>query len=269
MTAEEKTSLAVFLDTAGDVLRDGYWKDRPPPSFVSDTEREGMDFSSGATVPPLIHDNLGKIADEIRSCTACFLHEARILAVPGEGVEHPLVLVIGEAPGSEEDEKGRPFVGPAGKLLDRMLASVGLSRTENCFVANTVKCRPSGNRDPLPEETAACAPFLTRQIYVLQPKFILCVGRVAAQTMLRTADGIGRLRGRFFDFFNSFDSDGMDAIAPRSATSRAIPLIATYHPSALLRDPSLKRPAWEDLKKLRERLNPYMGDAPPPTANPS
>jgi DNA polymerase len=129
-------------------------------------------------------------------------------------------------------------VGKAGRLLDDMLASrgqIGLYRDKNCFIANVVKCRPPENRDPLPEETAACAPFLTRQIRVLRPLLILSVGRIPTQTLLNTGEGIGRLRGRFYDY-------------------EGIPLLPTYHPSALLRNEELKRPAWEDLKTLRAKL---------------
>lgn len=237
MTAEDKTRLAALLDTAGDFLRDGHWRDREAPAFEDDAAAaRGIAYAG---------DTPEAIAGDIRSCSACGLCEVRILAVPGEGVRQPRVLVIGEAPGSEEDEKGRPFVGPAGRLLDRMLAGIALSRSTNCFITNTVKCRPPGNRVPLPAETAACAPFLIRQIRTVRPAFILCMGRVAAQTMLRTDEGIGRLRGTFFEYT-------MDAASGAAAAS--IPLIATYHPSALLRDASLKRPAWEDLKKLFTRL---------------
>jgi DNA polymerase len=149
-------------------------------------------------------------------------------------------LVIGEAPGAEEDASGRPFVGNAGQLLDRMLASVGLSRGKNCFIANTVKCRPPSNRDPLPEETAACSRFLAAQIRALKPRLILCAGRVAAQTLLKTGASMGSLRGSFVPY--------------QATADLTIPLLATYHPSAILHDESYKRPAWEDLKLLRQRL---------------
>ena len=155
--------------------------------------------------------------------------------MPGEGAENPLVMVIGEGPGADEDRLGRPFVGKAGQLLDKMLVSISLSREKNAYIANIVKCRPPGNRDPLPEEAAACMPFLREQIDAVRPRAILVVGRIAAKNLLNTEEGIGRLRGRFFDYCG-------------------IPLMPTYHPSALLRNESLKRPAWEDLKAFRERL---------------
>ncbi|MDR2446054.1 MAG: uracil-DNA glycosylase [Treponema sp.] len=242
MTAEDKARLAVLLDMAGGFLRDSHWRERETPVFEDDAAQSVAGAGGG--------DSLETIAAEVRECRACGLRALRILPVPGEGVQQPLALVIGEAPGSEEDERGKPFVGAAGHLLDRMLASVNLSRTTNCFITNTVKCRPPGNRDPLPEETAACAPFLARQMRILRPAYILCMGRIAAQTMLRTNEGIGRLRGTFFDYTPDYPLNHQ----PDDAAAPAIPLIATYHPSALLRDASLKRPAWEDLKKLLARL---------------
>ncbi|MFZ4614628.1 MAG: uracil-DNA glycosylase [Rectinemataceae bacterium] len=177
----------------------------------------------------------------VASCARCRLGSGRLHAAYGKGVPRPLVLIVGEGPGSEEDRLGRPFVGPAGQLLDRMLASIGLSRDTNCYIANIVKCRPPGNRDPATDEKEACLLWLERQIDVLMPAFILALGRVAAGTLLGSEEGIGRLRGKWFE-------------------RRGIPLLATYHPSALLHDESLKRPAWEDLKALKFRLD----DAFPP-----
>lgn len=175
------------------------------------------------------------IALKIASCSRCVLAQTRTKTVPGFGCLKPLVMVIGEGPGADEDRSGLPFVGPAGKLLDKMLEAINLSRHTNCFIGNIVKCRPPKNRDPAPEETQACASFLHTQIHVLNPKMILAVGRIAAQNLLSTSDGIGRLHGRFFSY-------------------KGIPLMPTYHPSALLRDASLKKPAWEDLKLFRSRL---------------
>ena len=164
----------------------------------------------------------------------------RTNAAPGEGALQPLVIVIGEGPGAEEDAQGRPFVGRAGQLLDKMLASINLSRNSNCFIANVVKCRPPNNRDPYPEETAACAHFLERQITLLKPRFILAAGRVAAQTLLKTTEPIGKLRGKFKEL---------------TVGNMTLPFLATYHPAALLRNEDLKRPAWEDLKLLRSMLD--------------
>ncbi|EID85000.1 uracil-DNA glycosylase, family 4 [Treponema sp. JC4] len=180
------------------------------------------------------------IASKILKCTHCQLARTRTNVVPGEGVPHPEVLVIGEGPGYDEDMQGRPFVGKAGILLDKMLGAIGLSRTTNCFIANVVKCRPPQNRDPFPEEQEACFSFLEAQIKILKPKMILCMGRISAHKMLNSEEAIGKLRGQFFEF-------------------SGIPLMATYHPSALLRNQDLKRPAWEDLKKFRQKLDTLTG----------
>jgi DNA polymerase len=156
-------------------------------------------------------------------------------------------MVIGEGPGADEDATGRPFVGRAGQLLDRMLDSrgrIGLSRNVNCYIANVVKCRPPGNRNPQPDEIAACVPFLIRQIKLLHPRIILAAGNTAAKTLLESTEGITRLRGRFAEFTGTSLTRG----------EFSIPLLPTFHPSALLRDESLKAPVWEDLKQLRAKL---------------
>jgi DNA polymerase len=178
---------------------------------------------------------LDEVAACVRGCTLCGLHKTRIKAVPGEGVARPLALVVGEGPGADEDASGRPFVGAAGRLLDQMLLSIGLDRKKNCFIANVVKCRPPGNRDPLPAETAACFPFFERQLELLRPLLILTVGKVPAKTLLGTDEGITRLRGNWKDY-------------------RGIPLLPAFHPSYLLRDASQKKFAWEDLKSFCRRL---------------
>jgi DNA polymerase len=233
MTAEEKTSLASFLDAAAAVTGSGYRGGEREYHFYDDAE------SGGAAAADAAADSLEKVAAAVRACTACKLAETRKNAVPGEGVLNPLVMVIGEGPGADEDATGRPFVGRAGQLLDKMLASIGLSRESNCFIANVIKCRPPANRDPQPDETAACASFLERQIQIIKPRFILCAGRIAAHTLLNTTEPIGKLRGRFVDF---------------QTGDTTLPFLATYHPSALLRNEDLKRPAWEDLKLLRSAI---------------
>jgi DNA polymerase len=258
---EQKKSLALFLDRAAALLGDGYL--RPGESFdepdaadgtvadgtVADGDTTGAgntDDITAAAVDTAAGDTMEGIAADIRSCRACPLGTGKTYAVPGEGADDPLVLVLGEGPGQDEDRTGRPFVGRAGQLLDRMLASIGLRREENCFIANVVKCRPPENRDPEPTEIAACAPFLRRQIGRLKPRIILCVGRIAANAALGNAEmqSIGSLRGRFYPY----------RAGPEGPES-PVPLIATYHPSALLRNEDLKRPAWEDLKLLRSRLD--------------
>lgn len=172
----------------------------------------------------------------IRACTACPLCETRTQAVPGVGNAEADLLIIGEAPGREEDRRGEPFVGRAGQLLDRMLAAISLDR-ETVYITNVLKCRPPDNRDPKPEEVQACSGFLRRQIELIRPRAILAVGRIAAQQLLETGEPIGRLRGRWHRF------------GPRET-----PLLVTYHPAYLLRSPGEKRKAWTDLKAVRNRL---------------
>jgi DNA polymerase len=175
------------------------------------------------------------LQDEVSACVKCGLAATRTRTVFGVGNLHADWLVIGEAPGAEEDRQGKPFVGAAGKLLDAMLQAIDLSREKNVFVANMLKCRPPGNRDPKAEEVAACLPYLMRQIAAIKPKLILAVGRIAAQSLLATDVPLGRLRGRVHRF------------GPLSTA-----LIVTYHPAYLLRSPAEKRKAWEDLKFARD-----------------
>jgi DNA polymerase len=237
MTGEQKNKAAAFLDMTAAYLTSGYTEGTPSYSFEDDVE------GAVSAAPALTSDvtlTVDAIAAEIAVCTGCQLCKTRTKTVPGEGVETPLALVVGEGPGADEDASGRPFVGKAGQLLDKMLASIGLYRDKNCFIANVVKCRPPGNRDPLPEETAACSGFLARQLVLLQPRAILSVGRVPTQTLLKTSGTISRLRGHFVTYHD--------------AAGRAIPFLPTFHPSYLLRDESQKRFAWEDLKLLRDRI---------------
>ena len=180
-------------------------------------------------------DSLEKIASQVAGCNKCRLCEKRNKVVPGMGVLNPDVLVVGEGPGGDEDMQGLPFVGKAGQYLDKWLEAIGLSRHTNCFIGNVVKCRPPMNRDPQPDEIAACLPYLERQIALIKPKFILTVGRISSAVLSGQEAGIGRLRGRTYSF-------------------RGIPLIPTYHPSAVLRDPTLRKPVWDDLKRLKAEL---------------
>lgn len=169
---------------------------------------------------------------QVLQCTKCPLHLTRTQGVFGVGPKRADWLVIGEAPGAEEDRRGEPFVGAAGQLLDAMLRAIGLDRTTNVYIANMLKSRPPGNRDPKPEEVAACLPYLQRQIELLRPKIMLAVGRIAAQSLLGTQAPLGRLRGEVHRFGDT-------------------PLVVTYHPAYLLRTPAEKRKAWEDLKFAR------------------
>jgi DNA polymerase len=157
----------------------------------------------------------------------------RTNGVPGMGVLDPLVMVIGEGPGAQEDRQGLPFVGPAGQYLDKWLAAIGLSRDRDVYIANIVKCRPPGNRDPQTAEIEACTPYLRRQIDILRPRTILALGRFAASWLTGRSDGLGKMRGGTFDF-------------------KGVPVVVTYHPSGVLRNPEYRRPVWEDLKRLRE-----------------
>lgn len=166
-------------------------------------------------------------------CRGCALSETRTRTVFGVGDERASWMVIGEAPGAEEDRRGEPFVGNAGKLLDQMLAALGLSRERDVFIANVLKCRPPGNRDPSPEEIARCEPYLRRQIALVAPRVIVVVGRVAAQALLHTEASIASLRGRVHDL--------------RVDDGCTIPVVVTYHPAYLLRNMPDKARAWADL----------------------
>jgi uracil-DNA glycosylase family 4 len=174
---------------------------------------------------------------EVSGCRRCELCNTRTQTVFGVGDRHAELLVIGEAPGADEDLQGEPFVGRAGQLLNSMLRALGSPR-ETVYIANVLKCRPPGNRDPKPAEVASCLPYLQRQVDMIQPRLLLAVGRIAAQNLLATDTPIGRLRGQLHHF-----------------GTRATPLIVTYHPAYLLRSPSEKRKSWGDLKFVRAELS--------------
>jgi uracil-DNA glycosylase len=183
----------------------------------------GASVTAGAAALPLL-------AAEAAACTRCRLHGTRSSVVFGEGNPEAEVVVVGEAPGGEEDRTGRPFVGPAGKLLDLLLASAGFPR-DRVYICNVLKCRPPENRNPMADEVACCATFLHRQLDAIRPRVILAVGTFAAQTLLGSGDGIRRLRGRVHAY-------------------RGVPLVATYHPAYLLRSPEGVPAVWEDLQLL-------------------
>jgi DNA polymerase len=187
-------------------------------------------------------DRFEELRVEVLGCTLCRLAEGRTTVVFGEGDRNADLLVVGEAPGYEEDRQGRPFVGPAGKLLDKMLAAIGFRRDE-VFICNVLKCRPPQNRDPVADEVAACWPYLRKQVESVAPKAICAFGRFAAQTLLATEGSLGRLRGATHEFMG-------------------IPIVVTYHPAALLRNQQWKRPAWEDLKVLRRIYDEAGGRTP-------
>jgi uracil-DNA glycosylase family 4 len=185
-------------------------------------------------------DSLEAIADAVTKCTRCPLYATAKNPVPGTGNPNADFMIVGEAPGANEDEQGVPFVGQAGQLLTKIIGAINLSR-DDVFIANVLKHRPPGNRNPLPEEVTACSPYLVRQIELVRPKVILALGTFAAQTLLETKSTIGKLRGQIHRYYG-------------------VPLIVTYHPAALLRNPAWKRPTWEDVQLARRILD--RPDAP-------
>lgn len=184
-------------------------------------------------------DSLKAIAEIVATCTRCPLHLKAKNPVPGEGNPNAQVVCVGEGPGETEDELGLPFVGKAGALLTKILEAVNLSR-EEVFITNVVKHRPPGNRNPQPDEVEACSPYLIRQLELIKPKVIIAFGNFAAQTLLNTKDGIGKLRGAVHTYHGT-------------------PLVVTYHPAALLRNPNWKRPTWDDVKLARRILDNASG----------
>jgi uracil-DNA glycosylase family 4 len=186
-------------------------------------------------------DALLSLNKEILTCTRCDLHQSRTQAVCGGGNLAAEILVIGEAPGADEDRQGEPFVGPAGQLLTQMLRAIGLDR-ETVFIANTLKCRPPENRDPAAAEVESCLPFLQRQIQLVQPKLILVVGRIAAHNLLNVDAPIGKLRGQVHHY-----------------GEQQIPVVVTYHPAYLLRSPAQKRESWADLLLVQDALSVAAG----------
>lgn len=178
---------------------------------------------------------LEQVAATVAACTQCPLYATATHPVPGEGSATASLVCVGEAPGATEDATGRPFVGQAGKLLDKILAAIQLLR-EDVFICNVLKHRPPGNRNPLPDEVTACSPYLVRQLDIIRPKVVVAFGTYAAQTLLETKDSIGKLRGAVHRYYG-------------------VPLIVTYHPAALLRNPAWKRPTWEDVQYARRILD--------------
>ena len=187
-------------------------------------------------VLPETIDSIESIRAEIGDCTRCPLHTmGRKQVVHSTGNFNADLMFVGEAPGADEDEQGFPFVGRAGQLLTKIIESIGMKR-EEVFIGNINRCRPPGNRQPVPEETAACRPFLLREIQVVKPKVIVVLGATAAQNLLQTKTPISKLRGNFQEYFG-------------------VKVMPTFHPAYLLRDPHKKREVWEDMKKVRDYLN--------------
>jgi len=200
-------------------------------------QREALPVAAAAPLPT----EWTTLESQVVGCTKCPLHAGRTQTVFGVGDRRAQWMVIGEAPGAEEDARGEPFVGRAGQLLNAMLRAIGLAR-EQVFIANILKCRPPNNRDPEPAEVACCLPYLTQQIALVQPRVLLAVGRIAAQNLLATDTPIGKLRGQVHRLGDT-------------------PLVVTYHPAYLLRSPGEKRKAWDDLKLARRVYRDAGGGA--------
>jgi len=227
---------ALFLETLtrGDAI--ALASGRRPRRFAPAAEaapgeepavQPGSEAAQAASTP-----ELERVRAEALACTRCRLHASRRSVVFGEGPASAEVVVVGEAPGAEEDRSGRPFVGPAGKLLDRLLASAGFPR-ERVYICNVLKCRPPGNRDPQPDEIASCVTYLERQIELIAPRALLAVGSFAAHTLLGESHSITTLRGRVH-------------------RRQGVPVVATYHPAYVLRSPERLRAAWQDFQLLRQ-----------------
>src|SRR5215831_3735803 len=219
------------------------------PSTVAPAARPTQELPASAS------DRLRRIATlewrdfarDVDACTACGLCKTRNKSVPGVGDAHAQWLFVGEAPGAEEDAKGEPFVGQAGRLLDNMLAALAMKRGENVYIANVLKCRPPGNRTPTPLESESCMPYLDRQIALIEPKLIVALGKSAASTLLNVDASIASLRGRLHRY-------------------RGVPLIVTYHPAYLLRNLLDKAKAWEDLCLARATMRALRSDSDVPPA---
>jgi DNA polymerase len=229
MSREIADHLRFYQDLGVDgISRDPAWRRRggsPPSTLAAPLPRGG-----GEHLLVLLKEEIGP------ACARCKLHTlGRKQVVFGVGNPNADLMFVGEAPGADEDEQGEPFVGRAGQLLTKIIEAIGLKR-EDVYIANVIKCRPPGNRNPEPDEVASCQPFLFRQIDAIKPKVIVALGKFAAQSLLQTTDPITRLRGRTF-------------------TCRGRTLIPTFHPAYLLRNPSAKRDVWEDMKKVRAILS--------------
>ena len=185
---------------------------------------------------PSFSNQLNEFGTSISTCKKCNLGQHRNKFVFGVGDSHADLMLVGEAPGREEDLKGEPFVGRAGKLLDKILSAIKMTRHKNVYICNVLKCRPPQNRDPLPDEVEECEPYLLHQINLIKPKLIVALGRISGTTLLRVDDTLKSMRGRLHDYHGT-------------------PLLVTYHPAALLRNSNLKKYAWEDFQFIRDFIN--------------
>ncbi len=217
----------------------------PPGDFVGEAGTEAM-TPSVAREARIAKMDWPALKAAVSACTACALHKSRTQTVFGVGDENADWLLVGEAPGAEEDQKGEPFVGQAGKLLDAMLAAIDLDRGTNVYIANVLKCRPPSNRNPEPSEVAQCAPHLQRQVELIRPRLILAMGRFAVQALLKTESSIASLRGKLHGY-------------------HGVPLIVTYHPAYLLRTLPDKAKAWQDLLFAVRTFQGLQAQAAAPT----
>ncbi|HUF74218.1 MAG TPA: uracil-DNA glycosylase [Gammaproteobacteria bacterium] len=236
-SARESYLRALGIDVYRLRGREGPAADEPPDAGELEVAREPAAGTAG-TGESADPAGLGwdRLAAVVSACALCGLHETRTQTVFGVGRRDADLMVIGEAPGADEDRQGEPFVGRAGKLLNAMLRAIGLGR-EDVYIANILKCRPPNNRDPAPAEAASCTPYLERQIELVAPRAVLAVGRVAAQHLLQSDQAIGRLRGKALTF-----------------GPERIPIVVTYHPAYLLRSPEAKAKAWQDLCLVRRLI---------------
>jgi uracil-DNA glycosylase family 4 len=231
------------------ISRDRAWRTRPQTGVADSAGPEPVDPPEPLEPqhPEKTRESLIAIREDLGDCTRCKLHGlGRRQIVFGVGNPSADLMFVGEAPGADEDAQGEPFVGRAGQLLTKMIEAMGYRRDE-VYIANVLKCRPPGNRDPDPDEVASCEPFLFRQIASVQPKVVIALGAFAARTLLKTQAPISRLRGRVYEY-------------------RGAKLIPTFHPSFLLRSPGYKREAWEDLKKALALLGKAAPGAQPVAA---
>jgi uracil-DNA glycosylase family 4 len=216
----------------------------PAPTRAPSASAPTDDAIGGAMAAAASATTLAELQAALEAFDGCALKRTATNTVFADGVAHAPVMLIGEAPGRDEDRIGKPFVGRAGQLLDKMLASIGLDRKTNAYITNVINWRPPDNRDPSPEEAAACLPFLRRHIELANPQVIILLGAVAARHVVGVSDGIMKLRGRWMEY---------------RVEGRMVPLMPTLHPAYLLRQPAHKKLAWRDLQSVRDRLHALAG----------
>jgi DNA polymerase len=236
-----KKQLSTFSVESSSVATEEPILPKAAPKATAVPNIDSKPVSPVATGPSLFEgagkipgETLLKVREDLGECARCKLHKTRNKIVFGDGSAKAQLVFVGEGPGADEDAQGLPFVGRAGKLLTQMIEAMGLQRSD-VYICNVVKCRPPGNRQPEPDEVEKCSPFLFRQLDVLQPKVIVCLGATAAQTLLQTNRGISHFRGQWMDF-------------------RGYKMLATYHPAYLLRNPAAKGDVWKDLQKVMAEL---------------